>query len=136
METLCWLCRHPLWVATKLGLGISCLKILVLTGKGFLETEWFWYLWDDALLTNSCWFYAVLPKKSQGYVQVFLDGGLNQQRMGVSNKFLLILSIWRLWRGCNVNEFNVIFLWFSVNWLPWNRLWVIIFFSFFFLCFF
>ncbi|XP_058081760.1 O-fucosyltransferase 31-like [Magnolia sinica] len=25
----------------------------------------------------------VLPKKSQGYVQVFLDGGLNQQRMGI-----------------------------------------------------
>ncbi|CAL5383989.1 unnamed protein product [Camellia sinensis] len=24
-----------------------------------------------------------LPKKSQGYIQVFLDGGLNQQRMGV-----------------------------------------------------
>ncbi|PIA52310.1 hypothetical protein AQUCO_01000285v1 [Aquilegia coerulea] len=26
---------------------------------------------------------AVLPKKRQGYVQVFLDGGLNQQRMGI-----------------------------------------------------
>ncbi|XP_034674184.1 O-fucosyltransferase 31-like isoform X1 [Vitis riparia] len=25
----------------------------------------------------------LLPKKSQGYVQVFLDGGLNQQRMGI-----------------------------------------------------
>ncbi|XP_044511111.1 O-fucosyltransferase 31 [Mangifera indica] len=24
-----------------------------------------------------------LPKKSQGYIQVFLDGGLNQQRMGI-----------------------------------------------------
>lgn len=27
--------------------------------------------------------FAVLPKKSLGYIQVFLDGGLNQQRMGV-----------------------------------------------------
>lgn len=27
---------------------------------------------------------AALPEKSQGYIQVFLDGGLNQQRMGVS----------------------------------------------------
>ncbi|KAA8528358.1 hypothetical protein F0562_035713 [Nyssa sinensis] len=26
---------------------------------------------------------AFLPKKSQGYIQVFLDGGLNQQRMGI-----------------------------------------------------
>ncbi|RWR74137.1 GDP-fucose protein O-fucosyltransferase [Cinnamomum micranthum f. kanehirae] len=25
----------------------------------------------------------VLPRKSQGYIQVFLDGGLNQQRMGI-----------------------------------------------------
>jgi hypothetical protein len=24
-----------------------------------------------------------LPEKSEGYIQVFLDGGLNQQRMGV-----------------------------------------------------
>lgn len=28
-------------------------------------------------------FEAALPQKSQGYIQVFLDGGLNQQRMGV-----------------------------------------------------
>ncbi|KAG6394486.1 hypothetical protein SASPL_145072 [Salvia splendens] len=27
---------------------------------------------------------VTLPEKSQGYIQVFLDGGLNQQRMGVS----------------------------------------------------
>lgn len=27
--------------------------------------------------------FAVLPEKSQGYIQVFLDGGLNQQRMGI-----------------------------------------------------
>ncbi|XP_051117765.1 O-fucosyltransferase 31 isoform X2 [Andrographis paniculata] len=26
---------------------------------------------------------SALPKKSQGYIQVFLDGGLNQQRMGI-----------------------------------------------------
>ncbi|XP_042491319.1 O-fucosyltransferase 31-like isoform X1 [Macadamia integrifolia] len=26
---------------------------------------------------------AALPRKSQGYIQVFLDGGLNQQRMGI-----------------------------------------------------
>lgn len=28
-------------------------------------------------------YFAVLPKKSLGYIQVFLDGGLNQQRMGI-----------------------------------------------------
>lgn len=28
---------------------------------------------------------SVLPRKSQGYIQVFLDGGLNQQRMGVGD---------------------------------------------------
>lgn len=27
--------------------------------------------------------FAALPEKSEGYIQVFLDGGLNQQRMGV-----------------------------------------------------
>ena len=27
---------------------------------------------------------VALPEKSTGYVQVFLDGGLNQQRMGVN----------------------------------------------------
>ena len=26
---------------------------------------------------------AAVPWKSEGYIQVFLDGGLNQQRMGV-----------------------------------------------------
>ncbi|XP_010254530.1 PREDICTED: uncharacterized protein At1g04910-like [Nelumbo nucifera] len=26
---------------------------------------------------------SVIPEKSQGYIQVFLDGGLNQQRMGI-----------------------------------------------------
>lgn len=28
---------------------------------------------------------AILPENTLGYLQVFLDGGLNQQRMGVSN---------------------------------------------------
>jgi hypothetical protein len=28
-------------------------------------------------------FVAALPEKSRGYIQVFLDGGLNQQKMGV-----------------------------------------------------
>lgn len=32
---------------------------------------------------------VALPEKSQGYIQVFLDGGLNQQRMGVSTCILL-----------------------------------------------
>lgn len=31
-------------------------------------------------------FHAALPEKSEGYIQVFLDGGLNQQRMGVCTK--------------------------------------------------
>ncbi|KAJ4701456.1 O-fucosyltransferase family protein [Melia azedarach] len=30
-----------------------------------------------------------LPKKSQGYIQVFLDGGLNQQRMGICDAVAL-----------------------------------------------
>uniref|UniRef100_A0A5B7A0W0 O-fucosyltransferase family protein n=1 Tax=Davidia involucrata TaxID=16924 RepID=A0A5B7A0W0_DAVIN len=45
-------------------------------------------LWSP--LTNQGWKPCVestsipfLPKKSQGYIQVFLDGGLNQQRMGI-----------------------------------------------------
>ena len=27
-----------------------------------------------------------VPEKSRGYIQVFLDGGLNQQKMGVSDQ--------------------------------------------------
>lgn len=30
-------------------------------------------------------------KKSQGYIQVFLDGGLNQQKMGVCNFILFFI---------------------------------------------
>nr|DAD22110.1 TPA_asm: hypothetical protein HUJ06_023573 [Nelumbo nucifera] len=36
--------------------------------------------WKPCLKSASS---SVLPKKSQGYIQVFLDGGLNQQRMGI-----------------------------------------------------
>ncbi|KAK6150345.1 hypothetical protein DH2020_015277 [Rehmannia glutinosa] len=32
---------------------------------------------------------TVLPEKSQGYIQVFLDGGLNQQRMGICDAVAL-----------------------------------------------
>ncbi|KAK4416990.1 O-fucosyltransferase 31 [Sesamum alatum] len=32
---------------------------------------------------------SALPEKSQGYVQVFLDGGLNQQRMGICDAVAL-----------------------------------------------
>lgn len=28
----------------------------------------------------------LVPENSSGYIQVFLDGGLNQQKMGVSNQ--------------------------------------------------
>lgn len=39
---------------------------------------------SNFLMTNYCSLhYAAVPEKSEGYVQVFLDGGLNQQRMGV-----------------------------------------------------
>ncbi|KAK6150347.1 hypothetical protein DH2020_015279 [Rehmannia glutinosa] len=32
---------------------------------------------------------VILPEKSQGYIQVFLDGGLNQQRMGICDAVAL-----------------------------------------------
>lgn len=35
--------------------------------------------WKPCLHQDST---SALPEKSQGYLQVFLDGGLNQQRMG------------------------------------------------------
>ncbi|XAR62079.1 hypothetical protein NMG60_11016685 [Bertholletia excelsa] len=35
--------------------------------------------WKPCIETSN----SLLPKKSQGYIQVFLDGGLNQQRMGI-----------------------------------------------------
>lgn len=38
-------------------------------------------------------FYLALPSKSNGYIQVFLDGGLNQQRMGVSQ--ILFFSLFQ-----------------------------------------
>ena len=38
------------------------------------------------------WIKAALPEKSEGYIQVFLDGGLNQQRMGVGIWSLLVRS--------------------------------------------
>lgn len=42
-------------------------------------------IFPDMHLFVPC-FQADLPEKSEGYIQVFLDGGLNQQRMGVSFK--------------------------------------------------
>ena len=38
-------------------------------------------------------FIAALPEKSEGYLQVFLDGGLNQQRMGVGVNRAFFFSI-------------------------------------------
>jgi hypothetical protein len=35
------------------------------------------------------WWNVVLPVESNGYLQVFLEGGLNQQRMGVRYPDLL-----------------------------------------------
>ncbi|XP_038704245.1 O-fucosyltransferase 31-like isoform X2 [Tripterygium wilfordii] len=63
---------------------------------------------------------AALPRKSQGYIQVFLDGGLNQQRMGICdavtvakilNATLVIphLEVNPVWRDSSsfVDLFNV-----------------------------
>lgn len=36
--------------------------------------------------------FAVSMRKFNGYIQVFLDGGLNQQKMGVSNITNEVLS--------------------------------------------
>uniref|UniRef100_A0A2N9FKT9 O-fucosyltransferase family protein n=1 Tax=Fagus sylvatica TaxID=28930 RepID=A0A2N9FKT9_FAGSY len=39
---------------------------------------------DRVAEKNACGLFGlVLPEKSQGYIQVFLDGGLNQQKMGI-----------------------------------------------------
>ncbi|XP_042026605.1 O-fucosyltransferase 39-like [Salvia splendens] len=42
--------------------------------------------WKPCLRQDSA---STLPEKSQGYIQVFLDGGLNQQRMGICDAVAL-----------------------------------------------
>lgn len=49
-------------------------------------------LLSNFLMSNYCSLHsAAVPEKSEGYVQVFLDGGLNQQRMGVCIAFPLLI---------------------------------------------
>lgn len=43
--------------------------------------SFFFRLYMSELLSNCHG--AALPDKTEGYIQVFLDGGLNQQRMGI-----------------------------------------------------
>ncbi|KAH6822499.1 O-fucosyltransferase family protein [Perilla frutescens var. hirtella] len=50
--------------------------------KPLANQGWKPYIRQDSIST-------ALPEKSQGYIQVFLDGGLNQQRMGICDAVAL-----------------------------------------------
>lgn len=56
------------------------------------------------LFIDIIFFDVELLSSSQGYIQVFLDGGLNQQRMGVSDWYIQICRLSYLGRRLKICE--------------------------------
>lgn len=131
METLCSIYKQASWVPSNLYLLIYCLSWYLL--DSLTICSWGEIFWNRHCSTSmkvshdSYMCYVELPKKSQGYIQVFLDGGLNQQRMGVCKFSCSICFVQEsVTRMIMCSDNNLVFL---QSFICWNRAAYVAYFS-------